>query len=693
MADRTQIQPQLDFVGGALSLDTRTWASEQLWQSVALRFFLTAGTLSTHWIADWGTLWQPPLTDAHLRTSAAYYHILASMEGVLTLVPVAVAGLGGLALLWSFRDGRAGNLMFDGASIFLYACTVFVYYHSVIPSLTHLSEPLPSTVSSIPKSTKEATLNLASYHLVCSVALTGVLILQAARYWAESPDGDEGSWGTDDTAPERKIRPSRRHSAGEEQSTPSQVRDSVSSRRRDGSLRRKGPNLHTLTVPGRTRAKRVATVTHTQPSTFVNTMSSRSGSTPAPSIRSTPASRRPIAANISGHGRTQTPRVQTPRATPPVESTPGSVTPELRPLPHTQIHHQRSPYSPHEASAATYPRFLPVWETARLQIGFFARGLLDANRWDRVIKIVLEDAEVRSNVFKSLLLNSLSLASIYTLDLIFVPLLAGKQDKWLHRNFGSLYTVFWLLPVIGVSLYLNSTFSSGIAKRIFQLQHGRSVAPAPTGFSGMLNTIATSAYRVILIFSYMSISLALSYVPIIGSTAAFIFVCWIDAFYCFEPVWIASGMRLSERVRYEEERWAYFLAFGLPSTALCMSGSSLANAAVFALIYPAYIIMATSRSTKPQPDNPYQPIPPSEYDPNPAPIFPSPFVPIRIPFFAPVIWLNDQVAKLLDLSTGGGRGRRASSTGPSIQMEGVEEGVGRATRAGFRLRKEARKLD
>ncbi|CAE6516557.1 unnamed protein product [Rhizoctonia solani] len=196
------------------------------------------GTLSTHWIADWGTLWQPPLTDAHLRTSAAYYHILASMEGALTLVPVAVAGLGGLALSWSFRDGRAGNLMFDGASIFLYACTVFVYSHSVIPSLAHLSEPLPSMVSSIPSSTKEATLNLASYHLVCSVALTGVLILQAARYKAESPDGDEEDPGAEDTIPERNIRPSRRHSAGE-QATPSPARDSPSSRRRDGSLRRK----------------------------------------------------------------------------------------------------------------------------------------------------------------------------------------------------------------------------------------------------------------------------------------------------------------------------------------------------------------------------------------------------------------------------------------------------------------------
>jgi hypothetical protein len=119
-------------------------------------------------------------------------------------------------------------------------------------------------------------------------------------------------------------------------------------------------------------------------------MSSRSGSTPAPSIRSTPASRRPIAANIPGHGRVQTPRTQTPRATPPVETKPGSVTPEPHSQFHGQIQQQRAPYSPYEASAATYPRFLPLWETARLQIGFFTRGLLDANRWDRVLKIVIE---------------------------------------------------------------------------------------------------------------------------------------------------------------------------------------------------------------------------------------------------------------------------------------------------------------
>ncbi|KAG9097816.1 hypothetical protein FRC06_007162 [Ceratobasidium sp. 370] len=242
-----------------------------------------------------------------------------------------------------------------------------------------------------------------------------------------------------------------------------------------------------------------------------------------------------------------------------------------------------------------------------------------------------------------------------------------------------------------------STFSSSIAKKTFQLQHGRSTAPTAGGFSGMLNAIATSAYRFILIFSSMFVSLVLSYVPVLGPTAAFIFVCWIDAFYCFEFTWIAKGMRLSECVRYEEERWAYFLAFGkscLPSTAMCMSGSSLANAAVFALVYPAYIIMAMS--AKPKPDNPYQPLPPSEHD-TPDPVFPSPFVPIRIPFFAPVIWLNDQVANVLDFSTGGRRRRPSAATSVSVSgMEGVEEGVGYRSgpgRPGLRVRKDARKLD
>ena len=42
-----------------------------------------------------------------------------------------------------------------------------------------------------PRSLRHATLELASTNLICSVALTGVLALQAGRFWAESSDADD----------------------------------------------------------------------------------------------------------------------------------------------------------------------------------------------------------------------------------------------------------------------------------------------------------------------------------------------------------------------------------------------------------------------------------------------------------------------------------------------------------------------
>jgi len=53
------------------------------------------------------------------------------------------------------------------------------------------SIPIHSAKDAFPRSLRSPTLDLASNHLVCSVALTGVLILQAGRWWAELSDGDD----------------------------------------------------------------------------------------------------------------------------------------------------------------------------------------------------------------------------------------------------------------------------------------------------------------------------------------------------------------------------------------------------------------------------------------------------------------------------------------------------------------------
>ena len=50
--------------------------------------------------------------------------------------------------------------------------------------------PVSSSVP-LPPSLRFEVLNLASAHLVCSVALTGVMALQAARWWSEHADDED----------------------------------------------------------------------------------------------------------------------------------------------------------------------------------------------------------------------------------------------------------------------------------------------------------------------------------------------------------------------------------------------------------------------------------------------------------------------------------------------------------------------
>ncbi|KAH8117588.1 etoposide-induced protein 2.4-domain-containing protein [Phellopilus nigrolimitatus] len=353
----------------------------------------------------------------------------------------------------------------------------------------------------------------------------------------------------------------------------------------------------------------------------------------------------------------------------------------------TGYHYQNST----SQARASYPTFLSLPETLSLQFSWAWRGLVDAFRWDIVISTIFSDSEIRANVLKSLVLNVLSLSSIYVFDLILQPLVRDQQ-KWLHRNMGWFYRVLWLFPVVGASLYLNSSWCSVVANRTYMLRHGSRKAAAPSTYSGILTALATSAYRGVMICTSIAISFALAYVPIVGNSAGFVFFCWVDAYYCFEFIWIARGLSLAQRIRYLEERWAYFFAFGLPSSALCMWGSSLANAALFALVLPSYIIMAMH--AKPVPSNPYNPVPramKSSYESSDSNSirYPSPFILIRMPIFAPVLWINDRVVRVL--SVGGrrsrqynqGAGARANTSGrramSDTTVESVEEGDGDVT--------------
>jgi len=176
--------------------------------------------------------------------------------------------------------------------------------------------------------------------------------------------------------------------------------------------------------------------------------------------------------------------------------------------------------------------------------------------------------------------------------------------------------------MVDLGCCLQSSWCTLIAKRTFVLQHGnRAVQAQPVTYNGMLTMLATSAYRAVMVLTSVIVSFALGAIPRIGPFIGFAFMCWSDAFVllplpptptniradiiassnadliasrdnrliCSENrfIWIARGLSLTSRVRHLEERWVYYFAFGFPSAAICTWGSGLANAALFALLFPA----------------------------------------------------------------------------------------------------------
>jgi len=172
------------------------------------------GILFTHWIADSLTLWKAPVTNEHIWISASYYSLFARSTSELGYALAAVVTLGAATILWSLGDGAAGNIMFDGASIFLYGTAVAVYLYKILPTYDETFsslEPGANHTGPAPALIRAEVLNLASANLVCSVALTGVMALQAARWWADHSEPEDEVEGLHaDAAGQRRKKPRRR---------------------------------------------------------------------------------------------------------------------------------------------------------------------------------------------------------------------------------------------------------------------------------------------------------------------------------------------------------------------------------------------------------------------------------------------------------------------------------------------------
>ena len=107
-------------------------------------------------------------------------------------------------------------------------------------------------------------------------------------------------------------------------------------------------------------------------------------------------------------------------------------------------------------------------------------------------------------VIKSLVLNSLSLVSIYAFDWVILPLLHKRRSPDSLTNTYSTYQLLWLFPVVGVSLYLNvralptssqtsstviqSSWCALIGRQAYGARFGRQHATSPTTYTGYVQS-------------------------------------------------------------------------------------------------------------------------------------------------------------------------------------------------------------
>lgn len=143
--------------------------------------------------------------------------------------------------------------------------------------------------------------------------------------------------------------------------------------------------------------------------------------------------------------------------------------------------------------------------------------------------------------------------------------------------------------------------------------------------------------------------------------------------YALRTEWAGRGLNLPRRVQHLEERWAYYLGYGWfhdsnsrttltsncafhrssygdpvlirewidepgPICTRLFSSTHSHIAMTFLDHQPVQQFIIMAMYAHPAPLDPYNPL--SSFD---TPMYPSPSVPVRLPVFATVLWLNDTV--------------------------------------------------
>lgn len=78
----------------------------------------------------------------------------------------------------------------------------------------------------------------------------------------------------------------------------------------------------------------------------------------------------------------------------------------------------------------------------------------------------------------------------------------------------------------------------------------------------------------------------------------FILLAWLYAFYCFDYKWALLKQPLAARIAFFESQWAFLGGFGAVCTLTTVAAPFYVGAAVMAVLFPLFILLACDTSPR-----------------------------------------------------------------------------------------------
>lgn len=157
------------------------------------------------------------------------------------------------------------------------------------------------------------------------------------------------------------------------------------------------------------------------------------------------------------------------------------------------------------------------------------------------------------------------------------------QQIYILMILNALFPLFLCLIRFLSLLWFSELANAAIAYRKFK----------PTNTLPFSKTVSAFANLFVVQMSYVCMAellLRLNIWSSILNTVYFLMIAELNSLYCFDYIWMARELGVTQKLTMIERRWAYHLGFGFLLTLPMAFCSPIVNGFIFGLLFPFFII-------------------------------------------------------------------------------------------------------